>query len=133
MKAPVIDAFIGELLAEFGLADDRLALFGFSQGCMMSLHVGLRRRAACAGILGYSGMLLAAPDFPAAVAGPPVLLVHGEADEVVPVACLAQAESALKRAGVEVEAHKRPHLGHGIDQEGLRLAAAFLGRCFGSV
>ena len=130
--APALHGFIDRVLAEFGLADDRLVLFGFSQGCMMALHIGLRRRADCAGILGYSGLLLGGAHFAAgATARPPVLLVHGEADEVVSSASLVHAESALKQAGVKVEAHMRPHVGHGIDPEGLRLAIAFLGRRFG--
>ncbi len=129
--APALNGYIDGLLQELGLTDDRLALFGFSQGCMMSLHVGLRRRAPCAGILGYSGMLLGGPDLAAEVTSrPPVLLVHGAADDVVPSACLQLSERGLRSLGVEVTAHMRPGLGHGIDAEGIRLAANFLTACF---
>ena len=129
--APALNHYIDALLQELGLADDRLALFGFSQGCMMSLHVGLRRRAACAGILGYSGTLLGGPDLAAEVISrPPVLLVHGEADEVVPSASLRLSERGLQSLAVQVTAHMRPGLGHGIDAEGIRLAADFLTRRF---
>lgn len=130
--APAIDAFLDHHLARLGLAAGDLALFGFSQGCMMALHVGLRRPAAPAAILGYSGLLAA----PGALADeitvrPPVLLVHGEADQIVPHAALEAAEAALAGADVPVEAVSRPGLGHGIDDDGIARAAAMLARAFG--
>lgn len=129
--APAIDAFLDYHLARHGLTDANLALFGFSQGCMMALHVGLRRAAAPAAVMGYSG-LLAAPDALAdeITVRPPVLLVHGEADEIVPHAALPAAEAALRDAGVEVEAVSRPGLGHGIDEDGIARALALLNRVF---
>ena len=129
--APTLDQYIDARLAELGLTADELALFGFSQGCMMALHVGLRRDSPCAGILGYSGMLLGDDGLPAAARSkPPVLLVHGADDEVVPAVCLQHATHILKSIEVPVEAHLRPGLGHGIDPEGIRLARDFLSRCF---
>ena len=103
--APAVNDFLDHHLARHGLTDGDLALFGFSQGCMMALHVGLRRQTAPAAVLGYSG-LLAAPDALAdeLTVKPPVLLVHGEADEIVPHTALPAAETALKGAGVPVEA-----------------------------
>ena len=130
--APVLNRYIDAMLAEAGLAEDRLVLFGFSQGCMMSLYTGLRRKAACAGILGYSGMLLGADELAAEITvRPPVMLVHGELDEVVPAVSLQRAQVGLEAVGVAVETHLRPGLGHGIDPEGLQLAAGFLQRRFG--
>ncbi|MGB0571433.1 MAG: alpha/beta hydrolase [Alphaproteobacteria bacterium] len=129
--APAIDAFLDHHLARHGLTDTDLALFGFSQGCMMALHIGLRRATASAAVLGYSGMLAAADSLADEItARPPVLLVHGEADEVVPHAALAMAETALRDAGVNVEAVSRPGLGHGIDDDGIGRAVALLGRAF---
>lgn len=129
--APAVDAFLDHHLAQHGLTDADLALFGFSQGCMMALHVGLRRAAAPAAVMGYSG-LLAAPDALAdeITVRPPVLLVHGEADEIVPHAALPAAEAALRDAGVAVEAVSRPGLGHGIDEVGIARALALLKRVF---
>jgi phospholipase/carboxylesterase len=131
--APAIDAFLDHHLSRHGLGDGDLALFGFSQGCMMALHVGLRRAAEPAAILGYSG-LLAAPEALAAevTVRPPVLLVHGDADAIVPHAALAVAETALHDAGVPVEAVSRPGLGHGIDEDGIARADALLARVFGA-
>lgn len=129
--APAIDAFLDHHLARHGLTDRDLALFGFSQGCMMALHVGLRRAGAPAAVLGYSGLLAAADSLADEITvRPPVLLVHGEADEIVPHAALAIAETALRDAGVTVEAVSRPGLGHGIDDDGVARAIAALTGAF---
>ena len=125
--APILDAYLDEQLAARGLTEAQLALIGFSQGTMMALHVGLRRATPAAAIIGYSGMLVA-PDLLAGEirAKPPVLLVHGMADQVLPFAAMAEAEEALKAAGVRVVAEGRPGLPHSIDQRGLELGASML-------
>jgi phospholipase/carboxylesterase len=124
--APAIDAFIDRKLAQYKLSEQNLALVGFSQGTMMALHVGLRRERQVAAIVGYSGMLtgaakLASSDY----TRPPVLLVHGSADSVVPVAALHAAERELRRMGVEVKAHVSSGMGHSVDPVGLRLGRDF--------
>jgi phospholipase/carboxylesterase len=125
--APALDAFIDDALATRGLAEKDLALVGFSQGTMMSLYVGLRRARAVAGILGYSGALIGAETLAAEVRSKPrVMLVHGDADPVVPFQALALAERALEAAGVAVETLTRPGLAHGIDEEGLKAGGRFL-------
>lgn len=130
--APSIDAFIDEELSRLGLADEVLALVGFSQGTMMALHVAPRRARPCAAVVGYSGMLLAPDALAAQVrARPPVLLVHGEDDPVVPVAALAAAVDGLSAAGIAVEWHRRPGVQHGIDEFGLTAGAEFLATAFG--
>jgi phospholipase/carboxylesterase len=130
--AAVLNAYIEAQLARFGLAEDRLALVGFSQGTMMALHVGPRREQRLAGIVGFSGML-ADPDALAAEARskPPVLLIHGDADTVLPVSALGAAETTLRAQGFEVTAHISPGLGHGVDAMGLRLGGEFLKRVLG--
>lgn len=129
LAASLVDPFLDEALAALGLGDDRLLLIGFSQGTMLSLHVGLRRARPPAGIVGFSGRLIA-PELleQEAAARPPVLLVHGDRDELVPVGSLHQAEDALAAAGVPVESHVCRGLGHGIDQTGLARAVAFIRR-----
>ena len=127
--AAVLNAFIDAELAGHGLAEPRLALVGFSQGTMMALQVGPRRRPALAGIVGYSGMLadeaaLAAPD----ISHPPILLVHGDADPMIPISAFHQAEAALTRNGFAVETHVSPGLGHTIDLPGLQLGGQFLAK-----
>ena len=127
--APAIDAFIDRKLEQYALTEAELALVGFSQGTMMALHIGLRRPRAVAAVVGYSGMLtgvaeLAHKDF----ARPPVLLVHGTADPVVPVAALHIAESELKRLGVPVTTHVSFGVAHSVDPVGLRLGRDFIAK-----
>ncbi len=131
--APMIDAFIDEALQKRGLGGDKLALVGFSQGTMAALYVGLRRAQGPAGILGYSGHLVAARGIGReARTRPEILLVHGEDDEILPVQASRLAEQTLKTEGYRVSAVYRPGLGHGIDEEGLRRGAAFLKRVLGA-
>jgi phospholipase/carboxylesterase len=106
-----------------------LALVGFSQGTMMALDVGLSRRPAIAAIVGFSG-LLARPDQLAAVPrpSPPVVLVHGDQDDVLPVEYLPMACEALAAAEIPVEWHIAAGLSHGIDESGLTIAASVLRR-----
>ncbi|WP_236643600.1 alpha/beta hydrolase [Flavisphingopyxis soli] len=129
--APAIDAFIDKKLAQYGLTEADLALVGFSQGTMMALHVGLRRPRAVAGVVGYSGMLTGTLGVPKiGVAKAPVLLVHGSADGIVPVAAVHMAESELNRLGVEVTTHVSHGVTHSVDPVGLRLGRDFLAEAF---
>ncbi len=124
---PVVNAFIEAELAALGLGPERLALIGFSQGTMLSLYLAPRRAPACAAVLGYSGALLGGETLSAEVtARPPVMLIHGEADSMVPSSSMAQAKESLEAVGFKVESHLRPGLGHGIDSEGLALGGRFL-------
>lgn len=128
-----LGAYLDAVLAREGVAADKVALFGFSQGTMMALHVGPRRADAVAGIVGFSGRLLA-PERLAeeVVTRPPVLLVHGDADEVVPPQSLSVAAEALEAAGFErIFAHVMNGTGHGIAPDGLSVALAFLRDVFG--
>ncbi len=125
--APVLDAFIDEELARTGLTADRLALVGFSQGTMLALHVGVRREQQLAGILGYSGAL-AAPEtlLQETRSKPPVQLIHGDADDVLPVAFSVMAMEALRTAGVPVRWHISHGIAHSIGQDGLAIGGRFL-------
>jgi phospholipase/carboxylesterase len=125
--APVLDAFIDSERDRFGLQDRNIALIGFSQGTMMSLYAAPRRANALAGVVGYSGALVAAERLPAEVKSrPPMLLVHGEEDPVVPFAALRAAVTALRAAGIEAHELARPGLPHSIDEEGIAAGIAFL-------
>jgi phospholipase/carboxylesterase len=125
--APLLDAFIDDELAKHGLSDAETALVGFSQGTMMALHVGLRRARPLAGIIGYSGRLIA-PQLLAEElrSRPPVLLAHGTADPVVPFQSMDEAEAALNTAGVAVETLSCVGADHTIDPEGLERGGRFL-------
>ena len=129
MARAVVDlnAFLDARLAEEGLDPRALALVGFSQGAMMSLHVAPRRAEQIAGVVAISGRLLVPERLGVeAVVKPPVLLVHGDRDEVVPFADMSLAGVALSRAGFSTYAHVMKGMGHGISNDGLGVTLSFL-------
>jgi phospholipase/carboxylesterase len=132
--APLVEQFLDAELARHKVPPSALALVGFSQGTMMALHVGLRRGSAPAAIVGYSGILVTPPEaeleaFTSSIASrPPVLLVHGDRDDLIPPQALFQAAQGLAALGLSVEWHLSPGIGHGIDAEGLRHGGEFLAR-----
>lgn len=123
-----IDAFLDTVLAAEGLAPDRMVVIGFSQGTMMALHVLPRRDRPVAGIVGFSGRLLAPELLAETRVRPPILLAHGDQDPMVPYADMGLAETALKAAGFQVATHTMPGVGHGISPDGLGAALAFVQR-----
>jgi phospholipase/carboxylesterase len=134
--APVLQRFLDAELTRRNLPPSALALVGFSQGTMMALHVGLRRAVSPAAIVGYSGLFVLPDEAkPEAVAGeikskPPILLIHGDQDQMIPVQALFQGSQELSSLGLPVEWHVSQGVGHGIDQEGLRHGGMFLARQF---
>lgn len=125
--APAIDEFIDRKLEQYKLSEANLAIIGFSQGTMMALHVGLRRPRQVAAIVGYSGMLTGADGLRhEKITKPPVLLIHGTHDPVVPIAALHTAESELKHLGIAVTTHISSGVGHSVDPVGLRLGCEFV-------
>ena len=131
IAAATVDAFIDDELERLGLKENQLALLGFSQGTMLSLHVGLRRKNAPAGILGYSGRL-ESPEILSdeIMARPPVMLIHGEEDPLLNIELMDSAADLLRANGVKVNTCRRPGLAHGIDQEGINHGATFLNGVF---
>jgi phospholipase/carboxylesterase len=122
-----VDAFLDALIDEEGIAPAQLVLFGFSQGTMMSLHIAPRRVEPVAAVVAFSGRLLVPDTLEAeAVSKPPVLLIHGDADEVVPFAEMSVAGEALTKAGFETYAHVMRGTGHGIAPDGLSVALGFM-------
>ncbi len=132
--APILERFLHAELTRRGLPPSALALVGFSQGTMMALHVGLRLPAVPRAIVGYSGLLVEPPQaqaekFMAEIKSrPPVLLVHGDRDDLIPVQALLQAANGLAELGVPVAWHISAGIGHGIDQDGLRYGGDFISR-----
>ena len=132
--APLLNGFLDAELQQRNLPPAALVLVGFSQGTMMALHVGLRRPVPPKAIVGYSGMLVVPEDvdpdqFAAEIRGkPPVLLIHGDQDELIPVQALFHAAQGLAALDIPTEWHISPGIGHGIDQEGLRQGGEFLAR-----
>ena len=131
-----IDAFLDAELERLGLDNSKLALVGFSQGAMMALHVGLRRPRAPAAILGFSGLLVGPERLNEATARdahgrpPPILLVHGDQDPMIPFEAMFMAAEALAQASIPTQWHLSLGIGHGIDGEGLRHGGLFLAKAF---
>lgn len=126
-SAEDLDAFIDARLAAHGLDDKAFALVGFSQGAMMALHVAPRRASSMAGVVAISGRLMLPEELEGATrVRPPVLVMHGDQDEVVPFAEMARAGNALTRAGFETFGHVMKGSGHGIAPDGLSVALRFL-------
>lgn len=122
-----LHTWLTEMAEKTGIAPARTVLVGFSQGTMMSLHVAPRHGAQFAGVVGFSGRLLDADKLATeAVQKPPVLLIHGDADDVVPFADMATAEDGLRAAGFAVETMTAQGVGHGISPEGLGQALRFI-------
>ena len=134
--APILNHFINEELKRHNLPGSALALVGFSQGTMMALHVGLRRPERPAAIVGYSGIFVlpegAKPETmaPEIKVRPPILLVHGDSDTVIPPQALFHSAKDLVALDIPTEWHIAAGLGHGIDQEGLRHGGEFLAKRF---
>ncbi|PWE33133.1 phospholipase [Maritimibacter sp. 55A14] len=122
-----LNGFLDATLEDEGISAENTIIFGFSQGTMMALHVVPRRPPAVAGIVGFSGRLLAPERLEAEVVSkPPVLLVHGDQDEMVPPQSLNEAGRALDAAGFNVFAHVMRGTGHGIAPDGLSVALQFM-------
>ncbi len=122
----ILSGVISNELRRSNLSESSAVLLGFSQGTMISLHFAARHAKRFAGIIGFSGRLLAPERLRhETVSRPPVFLVHGDADPVVPYACLSEAESFLVSAGFSVQTHTSPGTAHGIAPDGLGAAAAF--------
>jgi len=123
-----LNAFLDRMMVDEDMLPEQVALVGFSQGTMMSLHVAPRREDAVAGVVGFSGRLLS-PELlkDDAISRPPVMLIHGDADDVVPPQSLPEAAEALQAAGwQDVYAHVMKGTAHGIAPDGLQVALAFM-------
>ncbi|HUG62724.1 MAG TPA: phospholipase [Methylomirabilota bacterium] len=130
--APVLDAFLDAERDRVGVPDERIVLVGFSQGTMMALHVGLRRRRGPAAIVGFSGHITGGPEMLAeATARPRITMIHGDRDEVLPIDLMFVAVTMLGAAGIPATFHISPGLGHGIDQRGLMLGLTAVGEALG--
>ena len=125
--AEALNAHIDARLEALGLDERDLALVGFSQGTMMSLYVAYRRAAPCAGVLGFSGSLVDGESLGRDLrARPPAFLIHGDADDMVPVDALFDAAATLGACGAPVQWHVSRGIGHGIAPDGLEMGGRFL-------
>ena len=131
-SATALNTYLDDELARHGVAPENLALVGFSQGTMMSLEIGPRRPKQISGIVGFSGRAAIDDRIGSAPHRPPVLLIHGDRDDVIPVSDLYKTHGALGAAGFSTRMHVSVGVGHGIAPDGLALAVQFLEECFES-
>jgi len=130
--APLLNAYIDHVLSKHSLTSDRLALVGFSQGTMMSLYVAPRRAEKLACVVGYSGALVGGELLPTErKSAPPVLLVHGTRDDVVPFASMNHARAGLHNANINASAFACEGLAHSINDDGVEQGALFLRKALG--
>ncbi len=127
-----LNAYLDSTMAAEDVSERETVLVGFSQGTMMALHLAPRREDAFAGIVGFSGRLLR-PELlkDEAISKPPIILIHGDQDDVVPPMSLPEAGDALQEAGFEVYGHVMKGTGHGIAPDGLGVALSFIGKQLG--
>lgn len=126
-SASDLNDFLDQRLKHEHLGPEALVLIGFSQGAMMALHVAPRRATEIAAVIAISGQLLQPERLEAeTTARPPVLVMHGDADQVVDFSEMSAACNALVAAGFETYGHVMEGSGHGIAQDGLATALAFL-------
>ncbi|MDA7764060.1 MAG: alpha/beta hydrolase [Candidatus Pelagibacterales bacterium] len=127
VAADHLNEFIDSKLLEYNIAEENLALIGFSQGTMMSLHVSLRRKNTMAAVLGYSGRLIGADllkdDL---ISKPSIYLIHGDQDPMVPYQESLTAEKVLKEYSIDIKTHISEHTQHSIAEDGLRIGVDFL-------
>lgn len=123
ISAP-LNAYIDSQATQRQLDPSNVALVGFSLGTFMALEAALHRPSS-AGVVGYSGGYIHDPAR-MILSRPPVLLVHGEADAVLPHETSVAADEQLKTMGLKVETHILPEVEHHIDVQGLGMGAAFL-------
>lgn len=127
VAADHLNEFIDSKLLEYNIAEENLALIGFSQGTMMSLHVSLRRKNTMAAVLGYSGRLIGADllkdDL---ISKPSIYLIHGDQDPMVPYQDSLTAEKVLKEYSIDIKTHISEHTQHSIAEDGLRIGVDFL-------
>ena len=127
VAADHLNEFIDSKLLEYNIAEENLALIGFSQGTMMSLHVSLRRKNTMAAVLGYSGRLIGADllkdDL---ISKPSIYLIHGDQDPMVPYQESLTAEKVLKKYSIDIKTHISEHTQHSIAEDGLRIGVDFL-------
>ncbi len=124
---PTVNAFIDELLTEYGLEASRCIQLGFSQGCITSMHTVPRRRTPLAGVVGFSGQMVTGDSLLREVASKtPFILIHGAEDERLPASGSVEAAAKFEEAGIAASSHVLPGLGHSLDARGFVLAGIFM-------
>lgn len=131
VSQPILNNFIDDTLRKYEVSPGKVALVGFSQGTMMSLYTAPRYSEKLAGVLGYSGALIGEAELEEShLSKIPIHLIHGEADDVVPVDAYSHARACLEKAGFDVSGNTTPGLPHSIDEQGIQSGGEFLTKIF---
>ena len=123
--------FIGEVKKEFNLQNSQICLCGFSQGCMMSINLGLTSNENFNCIVGFSGKIIDKDNLSERkISNTKMLLLHGDLDEVVPSVNLLEVKDFLIRNNTEVEINMIKNCGHHISVEASSLALGYIKKNF---
>ena len=123
----VLKKFISEVKEEYSLTTNQICLSGFSQGCMMSLNVGLTSEEKFNSIVGFSGKIINQNDLKERLKNPTdVFLIHGELDDIVSPTFLLEAKDFLIREKINIESHLVKNCGHHIPVEASSLALNYI-------
>ena len=123
----ILNEYISEIASNLNIAYNSIALVGFSQGTMMALHIGLRQSERLAAILGYSGIILGESEIPEQCKSkPPIMMIHGSQDDLIPVEALEHTISILNKNNIIHDSRIINNLGHGINDEAIKIGRDFL-------
>ena len=127
----IFKEFIVEIKNEFNLLNSNICLSGFSQGCMMSINVGLSDKEKFAGIIGFSGKIINRNELGNRILSKPsTLLIHGDQDEIVPPVNLLEAKDFFERNKIDITTKMLKGCGHNIPVEASSLGLTFLKKIF---
>ena len=126
-----LNQFIDEVKIKYNLENDKICLSGFSQGCMMSINVGLSEKEKFAGIIGFSGKIINRNELNNRILSKPsTLLIHGDQDEIVPPVNLLEAKDFFERNKIDITTKMLKGCGHNIPVEASSLGLTFLKKIF---
>ena len=122
-----LNTFLDQVINNFQLESSNLALVGFSQGCMMSIQAGLKRKEQINCIIGYSGKVINQKHLLENInSKPKIFLMHGANDTIVSPTHLLEAKEYLKKCGLKIKTKIFKNCEHNISVEGTSLGLAFL-------
>jgi len=124
---PILQNYIEQNLVKYQLNFKDLILIGFSQGAMMAVQLALRLPEACQAVISYSGAIVK-PDILAQEikSKPPIMLFHGDKDQVLPAENLFNADQALEKMGIPARSYLLENVGHSISLEAIEMSQNFL-------
>ena len=122
-----INEFLDEIKEKYNLDNDKITLSGFSQGCMMSINVGLTSEQPFSSIIGFSGKIINLDNLKIRKKNfTNTLLIHGDRDDIVSSTHLLEAKDFLLRENVNVETHLIKNCGHNIPIEASSIALNYI-------